>query len=77
MGEALERVVPEQESKRFLEWSGPLHSIGVVLLEMDWKIHVCDLLHEKMKQEGKQFFRQYYMWTVLNNMNHRVSNPVQ
>lgn len=65
----MKRVVHEQESKRF--------SFGAVLLKMNWKIHVCDLLREKMKQERKQFFKQYYLWTVLNNMNRRVSNPIQ
>lgn len=69
IAEALERVVREQESQRF--------SVGVVLLKMDWKIQVCNLMHEKMKQEGKQFVKLYYLWTVLNNMNHEVSNPVQ
>ena len=45
MREALERVAHEQESKRV--------SMGAVLLKTDWKIKVYNLLHEKMKQEGK------------------------
>lgn len=68
MREALERVAYEQESKRV--------SMGVVLLKTGWKIKVCSLLHEKMKQEGKQFVKRCYLWTVLNNMNHGASNPV-